>query len=433
MGKMSIKDGVKTISSPKRKTDESQSNESWYDFYAGFSESFIEELFEKLDIKPGDRVLDPWCGAGTTLRAGVGFCEVVGTDINPAMLVISLGRCVSPEEVNSLVGFAEKISARKEGLVSENDPLLNWLTYDTVDMIRYIQREVINRGISPERYITDIPVGSGDMLRIDAERAFLLCGLFKTVRDIFEPFIGSNPTWLKPPSEGDHVDTSHERIRNKFVSALKHQRDYIKATSPSDDAVSLHCCDSSNIPYRDSSFDAVIGSPPYCTRIDYAVATTPELNLLNFAPRNQNDLRRGFLGTPLMRPDFDTDSLSQELPGKVLQVLDDISSHESKDSSGYYFKFFGQYFVQLQSQIEELSRVADDGAMACLIVQTSQYKDIQVSLPDLFTSILDNYGWRKHAEKRFHNDRSIRDIHEGREKYNRDEEFESVLVCQLEG
>ena len=29
-------------------------------------------------------------------------------------------------------------------------------------------------------------------------------------------------------------------------------------------------------------FDAVIGSPPYCTRIDYVIATSIELAILGF-------------------------------------------------------------------------------------------------------------------------------------------------------
>lgn len=45
--------------------------------------------------------------------------------------------------------------------------------------------------------------------------------------------------------------------------------------------------------------NAIITSPPYCTRIDYAIATVLELAILGFSSENYlTELRNKMIGTP---------------------------------------------------------------------------------------------------------------------------------------
>ncbi|MBD3807966.1 MAG: hypothetical protein IE880_04530 [Epsilonproteobacteria bacterium] len=56
---------------------------------AKFPPSVPHQLLQKLS-KPGDVVLDPFCGSGTTLAEGLSFdCNVIGNDINFIALLIS--------------------------------------------------------------------------------------------------------------------------------------------------------------------------------------------------------------------------------------------------------------------------------------------------------------------------------------------------------
>ena len=55
---------------------------------------------------------------------------------------------------------------------------------------------------------------------------------------------------------------------------------------------------SAHLPLDTSSIDAVITSPPYCTRIDYVIATLPELAILGLRPDELKGLRDKMIGTP---------------------------------------------------------------------------------------------------------------------------------------
>lgn len=56
---------------------------------------------------------------------------------------------------------------------------------------------------------------------------------------------------------------------------------------------------SESLPLSSNSVDAIITSPPYCTRIDYAIATVLELAILGFSSENYlTELRNKMIGTP---------------------------------------------------------------------------------------------------------------------------------------
>jgi DNA modification methylase len=61
--------------------------------------------------------------------------------------------------------------------------------------------------------------------------------------------------------------------------------------------IKIDCASSQSIPLPNSFIDLVVTSPPYCTRIDYAVATSPELALLGCSMKK--DLKALTGGEPL--------------------------------------------------------------------------------------------------------------------------------------
>ena len=56
---------------------------------------------------------------------------------------------------------------------------------------------------------------------------------------------------------------------------------------------------SENLPVRRGVIDFVLSSPPYCTRIDYGVATSAELAVLGYPVDTRlRELRGRLIGTP---------------------------------------------------------------------------------------------------------------------------------------
>lgn len=57
----------------------------WYSIILGYSDHLVSQLLDRFKIQPGDWVLDPFCGSGTTLveclKRGI---NAVGVDANPS-------------------------------------------------------------------------------------------------------------------------------------------------------------------------------------------------------------------------------------------------------------------------------------------------------------------------------------------------------------
>jgi hypothetical protein len=152
--------------------------------------------------------------------------------------------------------------------------------------------------------------------------------------------------------------------------------------------------DARSLPLADESVDAVVTSPPYCTRIDYFRATLFELAALGIGPDGDRfrDLRSTAMGTNLMRPEAHFDVERQ--PHDVRQLLERIRRHPSKASDTYYYKHFAQYFDDARLSLAEIRRVLKPRSTAVVVVQSSYYKDLPVRLGDLYSALGESLGLR---------------------------------------
>lgn len=68
------------ISSPKRDGRAQTTWERFFPYYAGFPETFANDVLTTLNLKTGATVLDPWNGSGTTTYAAVhrGYNALIG-------------------------------------------------------------------------------------------------------------------------------------------------------------------------------------------------------------------------------------------------------------------------------------------------------------------------------------------------------------------
>ena len=106
----------------------------------------------------------------------------------------------------------------------------------------------------------------------------------------------------------------------------------------------IEVASSHSIPLPDQSVYAVISSPPYCTRIDYAIATKPELALLGCPIDNElKKLRDLMTGTPTIL-EFQA-QIDPNWGKECVSFLEKVINHRSKASKSYYSKFYIQYFI----------------------------------------------------------------------------------------
>ncbi|MBA3877444.1 MAG: hypothetical protein C0498_11040 [Anaerolinea sp.] len=147
----------------------------------------------------------------------------------------------------------------------------------------------------------------------------------------------------------------------------------------------------------------MISSPPYATRIDYVVATRPELAVLSVqSGQPMSSLRNAMLGTPTMTsPAQDAKIPWLLMSDTASRFLGQVAAHRSKASAGYYSRYFEQYFRGLASAVSEMTRVCTEDAPIALVVQDSYYKEVRLDLAAVLREMLTATGRSTFQEKSF--------------------------------
>lgn len=420
---------MERIENPKARGGDSFSS-TWYRFYPGFSEGFARSALSSAGLGDGDWVLDPWNGGGTTTStatsAGLSVC---GYDLNPVMIVVAKARCLDPAEYSSLKPLATDIGrkARKPFEVLPDDPLLTWLVPSSVAALRGIEAAIQTLLVDDTEYRTLKARGTDAVSDL---AAFFYVMLFRTVRYVFRPFRTSNPTWLKRPvSYSARLRPSGDRLRGIFraETARMLPRTITIREGPRAQRI-LKVASSEKLPLQTGSVDFVLTSPPYCTRIDYAMATSAELSLLGFGPTSGfKELRRGLIGSvtvPKAAP-----IVSQTWGQTCLGFLQGLYGHDSKASATYYYKNHLQYFRSLSASITEIGRVLRPGGGCVLVVQDSYYKDLHNDLPVILTEMAAAGGLALKRRNDFPLSRTMAGVNPGTKGYRASfNAIESVLT-----
>ena len=363
---------------PKRPKTDTAGMADIFPYYAGFS---YEWACKFLRDEIGSRmasptILDPWNGSGTTtLAAQANGYRSIGVDLNPIANIIAQLRVSIRQDAEPC-----KPPIKHAGLkfVHDDDPLLAWFSQRTALRLR---------------------VWSATLSEADKTvSAFGFVSLFRLVRRITDHFEGSNPTWVRRPRAGEiRVDVEPEHLDQMIVEEQERLQVRLREQSYRESSVGFVTASATALPLARGSIDAILTSPPYLTRIDYAVAYSRELAVLGVDAFGDRRFRAELMGTTLIRPS----SMSSDMPyGSIArELVKSISRHTSKASSGYYRKQVVQYLDDLTRSLDEISRVASDRASLVMVVQDSYYKDIPIRLAAICVEEARQRGWKLCSEK----------------------------------
>jgi DNA modification methylase len=348
-----------------------------YPYYAGFSTRFAVQTLRELCLRTGATVLDPWNGSGTTTTAAASLgLHAVGVDLNPFAGVIAsakLARRGASDRFRGIAGSLSRTAARAEGPNDEDDPLREWLPAGSAHYVRELVRSI---GLD-----TSKPSRTGSVLALALARAL-------------RPLVTTptkNPTWTVP--SGRRLSTT--KITTRFREELQAVTDALQSGRRTQAEILKG--DARKLAIEDGSVDAVLTSPPYLTRIDYATKTGFELALLGM---NADDtLRTDLMGTTALRAKGRT-TISRAFPVQVRAALSRIRHHPSHRSEEYYFRNMLQYFDDARAALGEIHRVLVPGGSAFLVLQDSYYKEFHVDLPLLFVGLAEGLGFRAEVVRR---------------------------------
>lgn len=407
------------LMNPKRNLGR-QGREGWYNYYAGYSHAFVEDVIFALDANSTSAVLDPWNGGGTTtLVAAQEGLKSVGIDLNPAMVVIAKAKLVKQDEIFCAIIKLKNLRVNTiKKQVNKDDYLLHWFDEETANYLRYVDSYICGK----KNMRFDIKTE-----KINSISCITYLALFEVVRELIKAFIPSNPTWVKKAK--DHtskVSVPSKVIKNSLINKLK----TLSLTTFENEQITgseILCASSKNLPLSDNSIDFVITSPPYCTRIDYGIATSPELAILvGYDPKNMDKLRRNLTG----RTTIDNVRLSEDGFGTIADdFLLRVKAHPSIASATYYYKNLVQYFLDLKLSISEIRRVTKKSGRFVCVVQDSHYKDVYCDLASVIIEMAQAFGFSLDSKSDFNANLNMANINSSAKKYrDKSPAIESVLI-----
>lgn len=413
------------IDNPKAYADTSNVSErQMFPYYAGYSRSFALNLLSSLALSPNVLVLDPWNGAGTTTAAATALgIRSVGQDINPVMVLVAKSTLISKANLCRLPHVAMEIveaAASSAAILSSEhyDPLEGWLSPQSAAIVRAIE-EVINcRAFGNKGYLSLLdPI---TLENIDPTTAMLYVCLFTSLKKLLADFVASNPTWIKVPQLAERKNIPLTTITSAFVEEAEHATKRLIKTVVAENTVEaeVRLGNSERLAIADQTIDIVLASPPYCTRIDYAVATRVELAIIRSSVKDFDTLRRSMMGTATVpRQPI---AKNPKWGATCLKFLADSYDHTSVASKTYYYKSHTQYYQSLYASLGEIERVLKKGGGCFLVVQDSFYKDLLNPLCQIVTEMCENIGLRLSHEASFIAAKSMASLNPKAKKYRSD-------------
>lgn len=429
---------MKKPASPKRPATTAEGKAGWYNYYAGYSPEFVVDVIKELKLSEGAAVLDPWNGAGTTTQVAddLGLASF-GYDINPVMVVIAKARLLRPWQVHpSEESLCQSVTASPASTLdlATADPLATWLDANTVAIVRGMEQSIRDL-LVPNAKLPLLAEGAAfDFTGLSSLAAFFYVALFRVVRELLKPFLTSNPTWIKEPEEAQpRLSVARETLvalmaREVRSMSLANFGHVSGASQVPIEAAHAHIgvADSTKLPKGAGSVQGVISSPPYLTRIDYAVATWPELAVLGAPATKLRALRELMIGSAAIRSAVP--EVAQLWGPTCCEFLQQVADHDSKGSLGYYWKTHRLYFDGIYRSLEEINRVLASRSDCVLVVQDSFYKEIHIDLPKIIEEMTGQFHWTMKARHDYSPRSVMATLHPGGRTYRKSTRaVESVL------
>jgi hypothetical protein len=357
----------------------------------GFDWKLVQHIIERLEVKPNDLVLDPFCGAGTTLvqckKQGI---RSVGVDANPVCVLASHVKTswsLDPENMHRRLEDILKIADRIQcsGSVSD-DVALNYLR----------ESGMIDRGwlsLHKARKVVTLRLAIEEAQMKPQERKFFRLALISAVVDrIADIKFGPEVYCVEP--KRTHVLTSFINASEMMIDDLENAKRLRRSSVES----SAFLGDSRRSETLETAVpdgaDYIITSPPYPAEHDYTRSTRLELVMLGKVRENA-DLRE--LKQRMIRchtkgvykiDNEASRALRYSSVKKIAQTLDRRARSHSDGFARLYGKMVGEYFGGMISHLRSVMRALKDGGRCAYVVRDQQsLLGLYIDTPRLLTHI----------------------------------------------
>ncbi len=323
---------------------------NWFYYKEGFSRDLVFRLIEKFKLEKGDTVLDPFCGAGTTLLA----CRQKGLE--------SAGF-----DVQSSAVFAATVKTRDYDLNALDDAGKELLKArfekpDWGTTSAFVRRAFNGHTLDDVLFFRDRIM----QVRDNAVRDFLMLALINvTMKCSYAWKDGAVIKIRKHPVPP---------LRKLLKRQLRYMLRDVKGFRCTEAGCRVGFGDARKMKLPDSSVDAVITSPPYLNKIEYAKIYSIE-----------DELFFSGMGLTPLRSHIGMDPEKALAEKSKLEDITDVSGFNPQATA---------YFSDMHEVIKELRRVCRDGAKLGIVVGNGCFPDGVVDSDVILSRMAEHAGFK---------------------------------------
>ena len=321
----------------------------WYLFPHSFTGQLVHALVREWALEAHDRILDPFAGSGTTLLAAKEMdVPATGYDLSPLAVLASTTKIASFSR-SALECVWHSLGARLNGAGQASR--------------RRCYPELV-RSALPGGRLEALDAVAGQIDELDctsAERGFFKLALLSIIPRFSRAI--ANGGWLRWSNEG--VDATF--VVNSFRERVESMLLDVHEDVPNDVADWIaDIADARTLPDRDSTYSAVITSPPYPNRHDYTRVFGVEL-MFEFLDWDKNrELRyQSFHSHPEARPRRPP-ACDYAPPERLEGSIEQIDEPRIR-------RMLRGYFLDMYLCLREIRRVTREGGKIALVVGNARY------------------------------------------------------------
>lgn len=383
-----IENGASAVGSARKK-DPKYVTHGLHPFKGKFYPQMAKSLLNVSGARLGARVLDPFCGSGTTLLEGMlnGF-ETYGCDCNPLATKIARAKTTIltiPRDVadRAIRVLDERMTRRMTSIPTNldqfrddtHDELFRWFAKPVLYKLNWILEQI--RLIGHETLIEFLEIALSSIIRdvSQQEPADLRVRRRKDPLDdapVLELF-------------GERLREQHNRLRSYWSIAGRQPGRLIPATVRTGDSRTSGAMEALGL--GSDSVECVVTSPPYATALPYIDTDRLSLlALLGYRADLRSGLERALTGSREIRRTareeaetaLSSASATDKLPAGVVKAIRRIHCANKQCDVGCRREnmaaLLWRYFVDMRDHMEQTHRVLAPGRRAFYVVGNGRTK-----------------------------------------------------------
>lgn len=370
-----------------------------HEYKGKFNPQIVRAILNILDIPVGSRVIDPFCGSGTSLLECVHLgMEAIGTDINPLAVFIANAKLGAVNlHASALRGELANVIKRQRSIKIQKkcDPardayMLSWFLpeiYDEIERLRLAIDEIGPPMSSPllaiaSNLLRDYSLQDPRDLRIRRRRS--------------------------PLPEKSFI-AAYEESAAQFLNKLDNAQQIVLVSQPASRAVLTDSRQlAANAINSDTKFDCALTSPPYATALPYIDTQRLSLVWLGLVPPSEIlPLEACLVGSREVRGSESKRALLDQLKSNAANLpitqakYCEMLQNALGDGDGFRRQavplLLYRYFVGMSQVFSSLRPLMEDGAPFALIVggnhTTLGGQRFDINTPQHLAEIASACGW----------------------------------------